>query len=198
MKAGQEETSRKLARSGRKASYTFKRKANEIQHRFNGDMADKLNEAEAAVAKVEPTAEGRMKEVLGKIKEALAEGRQLIAHRQKLLKLADRSEHRWSVVDEYEEDRLANDSEDEKRIEKAERAAERRVQAKRRKEAVADGGKRAPHTREAAQQELPRPRPEERPYKPTFAPGICFQCGGMEHLRRDCPPLSAEYPLLEY
>ena len=21
------------------------------------------------------------------------------------------------------------------------------------------------------------PRPEERPYKPTFAPGICFQCG---------------------
>ena len=100
MKAGQEETSRKLARSGRKASYTFKRKANEIQHRFNGDMADKLNEAEAAVAKVEPTAEGRIKEVLGKIKEALAEGRQLIAHRQKLLKLADRSEYRWSVVDE--------------------------------------------------------------------------------------------------
>ena len=39
--------------------------------------------------------------------------------------------------------------------------------------------KRAPHGREAAQQELPWPRP----YKPTFAPGICFQCGGKGHLR---------------
>ena len=201
VKAGQEETSRKLSRSGRKESYTFKKKANEIQHRFNEDVEDKLDEAEATVAKAEPTAEGRTKEALGKIKEALAEGRKLIAHRQKLLKLADRSEYGWSVVQEYEEDGLADDSDDEKRIEKAERAAERRAQAKRRKEAVADGRKRAPHGKEAAHQELPRPGPMEWPYKPTFAPGICFQCGGMGHLRRDCPkrvPLSAEYPLLEY
>ena len=46
-------------------------------------------------------------------------------------------------------------------------------------------------------------RPVERLYKPTFAPGICFQWGGGGggHLRRDCPkkvPLSAEYPKLEY
>ena len=42
---------------------------------------------------------------------------------------------------------MADDSEDEKRIEKAERAAERRAQAKRRKETVVDGRKRAPHGR---------------------------------------------------
>ena len=52
-----------------------------------------MDEAEAAVTKAEPTAEGRAKEALGKIKEALTEGRQLIAHRQNLLKLADRSEY---------------------------------------------------------------------------------------------------------
>ena len=46
VKAGQEEMSRKLARSGRKESYTFKRKAHEIQHHFNEEV-----EAEAAVAK---------------------------------------------------------------------------------------------------------------------------------------------------
>ena len=90
------------------------------------------------------------------------EGRQLIAHRQKLLKLADRSEYGWSVVEEYEEDGLADDSEDEKRIEKAERAAERRVQAKRRKEAVVDGRERAPHGRDpfhaAPSSFLPGPR----------------------------------------
>ena len=103
--------------------------------------------------------EGCTKEALGKIKETLTEGRQLIAHRRKLLKLANRSEYGWSIVEEYEEDGLANDSEDKKRIEKAEWAAERRAQAKRRKEAAADGRKRG-HT----------------PYKLTFAPGICFQC----------------------
>ena len=201
VRTGQEETSRKLARSGRKESYSFKRKANEMQHRFNEEVADKLEEAGAIVDKVETAAEGRTKVALEKIKDALTEGRQLIAHRQKLLKLADRSEYGWSLVEQYEEDALADDSDDEKRIEKAERAAERKVQAKRRKEA-AEERKGVPSGREAVQREVPRPRPEERPYKPPmFVPGICFQCGGMGHLRRDCPkrvPLSAEYPLLEY
>ena len=73
VKAGQEETSRKLARSGRKDSYSFKRKANKIQHRFNEDVEEKLDEAEVAVAKAEPTAEGHTKEALGKIQEASAE-----------------------------------------------------------------------------------------------------------------------------
>ena len=44
------------------------------------------------------------------------------------------------------------------------------------------GRKRVPQGREATQ-ELPWPRAEERPYKPTFAPGICF------HLR--------DYPIVE-
>ena len=81
VKAGQEETSRKLARSSWKESYPFKRKANEILHRFNEDVEDKLDEAAAAVAKAELTAEGCSKEALAKIKEVLPEGRQLIAHR---------------------------------------------------------------------------------------------------------------------
>ena len=159
VKTGQEETSRKLARSGRKESYSFKRKANEMQHRFNEEVADKLEEAGAVVDKVEPAAEGRTKVALEKIKDALAEGRQLIAHRQKLLKLADRSEFGWSLVEQYEEDALADDFEDENRIDKAERAAERKAQAKRRKEA-ADERKRVPNGREAVQREVPRPRPE--------------------------------------
>ena len=117
------------------ASPLHNRKANEIQHRFNEEVADKLEEAGVVVDKVEPAAEGRMKVALEKIKDALAEGRQLIAHRQKLLKLDDHSEYGWSLVELYE-DALADDSEDEKRIDKAERAAERKAQAKRRKEAA--------------------------------------------------------------
>ena len=55
-----------------------------------------------------------------RVKEAIKKGRSLLDERQKLIRLADRSEHGWGVVDEYTADDLAEDSDDEKRIEKAE------------------------------------------------------------------------------
>ena len=39
-----------------------------------------------------------------------------IQKRQKLIKLADKSEAGWLVVDEYESDELVDDSEDDKKI----------------------------------------------------------------------------------
>ena len=56
----------------------------------------------------------------------MAEGRQLIKKRQKLIKLADRSKDRWLVVQEYESDELASNSEDEKKIRKAKLSAEKK------------------------------------------------------------------------
>ena len=53
----------------------------------------------------------------------LRESTDLISRRQKLIKFADRSEAGWAVVDEYVDDDLADDSEDEKRMEWAERMA---------------------------------------------------------------------------
>ena len=50
-----------------------------------------------------------------------------LAHRQKLIKLADRSESGWAVVEEYDADALADNSDDERKIEKAEKAAERKL-----------------------------------------------------------------------
>ena len=42
-----------------------------------------------------------------------------LVHRNKLIKLADMSEAGWAAVSEYETHQLADDSEDEKRIIKA-------------------------------------------------------------------------------
>ena len=53
------------------------------------------------------------------VRKLVAEGRQLIKKRQKLIKLADRSKDGWLVVQEYESDELASNSEDEKKIRKA-------------------------------------------------------------------------------
>ena len=65
----------------------------------------------------------------------VAEGRQLIKKRQKLIKLADRSKDGWLVVQEYESKELASNSEDEKKIRKAKLSAE-----KKRKECKASSG----------------------------------------------------------
>ena len=62
------------------------------------------------------------------IQQSLKRGRRILAERQKLL--ADRSEFGWAIVDEYTADELAEDSDDEKRSNKAEKAAEKKVAKK--------------------------------------------------------------------
>ena len=53
----------------------------------------------------------------------LQRGKQLVAKRQKLVRLADREDDGWYFVKEYVSDKLASDSEDEKAISKARKAA---------------------------------------------------------------------------
>ena len=60
-----------------------------------------------------------------KARTLLQEGQKLIVMRQKKIKIADRSENRWATVKEYEEDELADNSEDEKRLFRAEARAGR-------------------------------------------------------------------------
>ena len=47
----------------------------------------------------------------------------------KLIKLADRLEYEWWTVEEYKEDALAKDSDNEKRIAKAEYSVEKQKRA---------------------------------------------------------------------
>ena len=109
----------------------FRKKAHEKQYEFNQDLKEKLQEAAAAVSSTPPAIE--------KVKAALKEGEDLIRERQKLIKIADRSEHGWATVEEYVTDELADDSDDEKRLYKAESRAGRKV-----KEAKAKTTKKKP------------------------------------------------------
>ena len=49
----------------------------------------------------------------------VAEGKELIKKRQKLIRIADSTKDGWQVVNEYESDELASGSEDEKKLKKA-------------------------------------------------------------------------------
>ena len=60
------------------------------------------------------------------VKRLANEGKEKIRRRQKLVKLADRNKDGWLVVQEYESDDLASNSEDEKKIKKAKSAAEKK------------------------------------------------------------------------
>ena len=56
-------------------------------------------------------------------KEELKEGQQEVAARQKRIRLGDRSEYGWATVEAYNNDELAEDPADEKRIADAEKEA---------------------------------------------------------------------------
>ncbi|XP_011405606.1 PREDICTED: uncharacterized protein LOC100639089 [Amphimedon queenslandica] len=132
----------------------------------------------------------------------------LVTHRQKLIKLADRSEHGWRVVKEYESDSLAENEDDEKRIVKAEKAAASAAAAKKKKVAVRPavpnpGRMLAPQqqfktnwpTRARSFSYQPAGPSSSRPFTSSRPIGPCFRCSEMGHLQSSCPKLAApQYP----
>ena len=130
----------------------------------------------------------------------------LLVHRQKVIKLADRSEAGWAVVEEYKGNDLANDSEDERRMEKAEGKAKKKLAKKRkRKETRAkedDGAKPPgvfPMQRPFPWKGMEAAKGPSAPTKPTprFPSGTCFECRESGHWRRKCPKalVGSAYPL---
>ena len=174
----------------------FRRKGNEKQHQFNEVVQDKIEAAQKSLSSAPPAIE--------KAKEALKEGEKLLKDRQKLIRIADRSEYGWATVSEYEEDELADGSDDEKRLYRAELRAGKKAKA----------GKAAKRKKEQF------PRRESWAWKPRWQPqssgvpagavsqpssssaikfsgvgrpqsmlGPCFECGKLGHLKNACPDL---------
>ena len=99
----------------------FKKKGHEKQFRFNEEVREKIAAASDCLIATPPAVE--------RAREALKEGEDLIVARQKAIRIADRSEYGWATVEEYEEDELAANSDDEKRLYRAEMRAGRKCKA---------------------------------------------------------------------
>ena len=128
-------------------------------------------------------------------KEALKKGRRLIAERQKLIKIADRSEHSWGVVQEYTADELAEDLGDEKRLEEAEIAAELKAAKWRSVEtsrshllsvpaAIVSEPAQPYHIPSSSARQFTSLAP---PTPVCRVVGPCFVCGKMSHMHASCP-----------
>ena len=95
---------------------SLKLAGNKDQFLFNVEIQDSLEEATAILnRKGLPNALEKLEITLGSLRK-----------RQKKIKLADKSEAGWLVVKEYEAEELASNSEDEKRIRKAQTTALRK------------------------------------------------------------------------
>ena len=116
--------------------HKFRKRGNEEQFNINSKVLEKITDAETALGclldKENLQIDEREVTELHSVHAAVVESKDLLKKRQKLVKLADKSESGWKVVDQYESNELAEDSEDEKKINKAENRASRKIKENRR------------------------------------------------------------------
>ena len=111
--------------------YTFRKKGHEKQWRFNKVVDSHIDNALDEIKKLPGSKYQNTAMIMENIQE-LTKGREEIADRQKKIKMADRSEYSWGMVKVYKRNELADNSADEKRMEKAEKEAKKSA-TKRRK-----------------------------------------------------------------
>ena len=95
----------------------FKHKGNRKQFEHQEQVLESLVDAKESLEKAK----------YDRPKRVIEQGISLAEKRIKVIKLADRSEFGWNTVNEYLSDELVSNSEDETRIFRSERRAERRL-----------------------------------------------------------------------
>ncbi|KAL5005756.1 hypothetical protein ScPMuIL_016914 [Solemya velum] len=156
-------------------NYVFKRKGIENQFKHESKVLLKLTEANATLEDTELSFEA-----VQSAKTKIIEGMNLITDRQKLIKLADSSELGWRVVSEYVANPIADDSDDEKKIFRAQARAERKAKSEKTKN-NRQSRRMVPYTNTT---KSTAPNKDDAP---TWRPGRCFICGKRAHWANDCP-----------
>jgi len=149
-------------------NYVFKRKGNEEQFKINAKVGNEIKEARCFLKEDPEPSEYTQKAV-----KSIGEGLKILNHRQKLVKLADQSENGWKTVTEYETHSLADDSEDEKRILRAEKAKSDKKNRQSRN---------TPYSTSRTTNRFISPI---TPNVPVQCPGKCYECGMSGHWRID-------------
>ena len=164
----------------RNENYTFRKKGNEEQYKINNQVLNKLRGADGYLqesVRLQPI------ESVVAANKKIAEGTDILLHRQKLIRLADSSDSGWRVVHEYEAHPLAEDSDDEKKIYRAQQKADRKLRQEHRNRArrfspyvlpvKGDGNVASASNQSTAASQ-------------TRRPGTCFRCGRTGHWRAEC------------
>lgn len=169
----------------------IKFRGNRTQHDFNLKQKDSVQKAIVKVQK------GDSISTIAELNSVITD----IDNRNKLIKLADKSELGWKVVDEYQAEELADNSDDEKRIKAAIKAATAKHNARPKK--VNQPRRFVPY-KKPAHENYPNPdnsfrrytgagRYQPSTYNASRSNDICFACGKFGHWRRSCKEFSSYY-----
>ena len=158
------------------------------------------------VGKIDSAIAAVDKKKLDKVKKELEEGKKLLTDRQKLIKLADRSECGWATVSAYVTDDLADSPDDERRISKAEKSAKKALESKREKLRAKSGSTnyKSNHASLSFVSDSRRGTDDafksfRQPFqfrqaaflpRTQFRRGTCFACGSEGHWRNNCPNIT--------
>ena len=100
VQAGQDVAAERVVKKlKRDRGYEFRKKGNEHQFVFNDEIKDRIDTASSLVTQVKPTSQQDALTLLKAVEE-LQEGSKALVFRQKLIRLADRSEFGWDAVKE--------------------------------------------------------------------------------------------------
>jgi len=118
----QERTAKDLSHKLSRTLYQFWKKGHEMQYTFNLGIEESISSAQRELGKM---AEAVQSESWKKATDYLDEGASTLKMRQKHIKVADRSDFGWGAVRRYQTDPLADDSNDEKQLRRADKEAKR-------------------------------------------------------------------------
>ena len=121
-------TVEQAVKKARRESYTCRRKGNQQQ----------LDHAVPVLDKFDETSDALKAKSYNKVKAPLDSGTEVVSKRIKVIKMADKSDFGWSTVNKYLSDELASNSDDKKRMYRAERRAERKTKERRRRFRLVD------------------------------------------------------------
>ncbi len=171
----------------------FRFRGNEEQFKFNCKVHELVDQG---LKLINSGSSATAVPIIEKAKEELSK-------RNKLVKLADKSEAGWAAVDEYEQDELASNSDDDKKL----RSAQARASAKKKKGKVMGKSRAKPYQRVqqasysnyASNSDRFAPHSNFRRFNASYqynrsqnqqgprADDLCFGCGKPGHWRRTCP-----------
>ena len=140
--ARQGSSSQEVVEKIQKRSFQFCRKGNEEQFKFNALVDEHLGAAKKELGKLELRTKEEQK-IVARSKAHFDKGRKEIAVRQKHIRIADRSDLGWAVVEANMDDELVSDSDDERKLYKANREAQQTVKRKRANSAATAAKRRA-------------------------------------------------------